>query len=157
MKIVTSFLLLLLVCAGFALAGEQARDGRFIAYDDGTVLDTQTNLIWAARDNGVSITWGNAKSYCDNYRGGGWRMPTQDELAGLYDASKSQQAECDSSYRIHVATDLIHLTCFYPWASEDRDDDDGDGAVFGFLNGGRYWDPKLLSLDTRALPVRAVK
>jgi len=160
MKIVMAFLLILLVCAGFAFAGEKARDGRFIAYDNGTVLDTQTNLIWAARDNGSSITWANAKSYCEDYRGGGyadWRMPTQDELAGLYDANKSQQAECNSSYQIHVATDLIHLTCFYPWASETHDDDDGDAALFGFLNGGRYWDPRLLGLDTRALPVRAGK
>lgn len=63
-------------------------DGRFISYDDGTVRDTQTNLMWAAKDNGRDINWANAKSYCEKYRGGGymdWRMPTQYELAGLYD------------------------------------------------------------------------
>jgi hypothetical protein len=69
-------------------AGESARDGRFIAYDNGTVSDTRTGLMWAAKDNGSKINWANAKSYCENYRGGGytdWRMPTQDELAELYD------------------------------------------------------------------------
>jgi uncharacterized caspase-like protein len=48
-------------------------DGRFIAYNNGTVLDTQTNLIWAAEDNGSDINWENAKSYCENYREGGLR------------------------------------------------------------------------------------
>jgi hypothetical protein len=46
--------------------------------------------MWAERDNGSDIHWAKAKSYCENYREGGytdWRMPTQDELAGLYDSS----------------------------------------------------------------------
>ena len=48
--------------------------------------------MWASRDNGRNINWQDAKNYCDNYRGGhytGWRMPTQDELAGLYDNGKT--------------------------------------------------------------------
>jgi tetratricopeptide (TPR) repeat protein len=68
---------------------EIKRDGRFIAYSNGTVLDTQTNLMWAAKDNGSYINWQDAKSYCENFSGGGytdWRMPKQNELAGLYDA-----------------------------------------------------------------------
>ena len=35
------------------------RDRRFIAYDDGTVQDTKTNLMWAANDNGSNINWNN--------------------------------------------------------------------------------------------------
>ena len=86
--------MLLVVYAGFVFAGEKARAGRFIAYDDGTVLDTSTNLIWATKDNGSNINWVKAKSYCENYRGGGhtdWRMPTQYELAGIYDADKKSE------------------------------------------------------------------
>jgi len=41
-----------LITAKYATAGETVRDGRFIAYDNGTVLDTSTNLMWAAKDNG---------------------------------------------------------------------------------------------------------
>jgi len=54
--------------------------------------------MWAAMDNGAAINWQNAKSYCENHRGGGytdWRMPTQVELAGLYDSSKSQPVACN--------------------------------------------------------------
>ena len=139
-------------------AGETARDGRFIAYNNGTVLDTKTNLMWASKDNGSIINWANAKSYCENYRGGGysdWRMPTQDELAGLYDASKPRQAAFDRSYNIYVATELIDITCTAPWASETRG---SDAARFSFAAGDRYWGPRS-NADTfsRALPVRSGK
>ena len=78
-----------------------AENGRFIAYDNGTVLDMKTNLMWAAKDSGDDdLNWTDAKTYCKYYRGGGyndWRMPTPNEIAGLYDAGKSQKIECTSS------------------------------------------------------------
>jgi hypothetical protein len=135
-----------------------AKDGRFIAYADGTVLDTKTNMMWAAKDNGRNINWADAKSYCENYRGGGysdWRMPTQDELAGLYDAGKSQHQECCPSIEIHVAMDMINLTCCCPWASETRG---SEAAVFRFSYGYRDWDPLSdENIGYRALPVRSGK
>ena len=67
-KILFSVLLGALVLWSFAAFGQQAaspsspskareraRDGRFIAYDDGTVLDTRTNLMWAAKDKDNDI------------------------------------------------------------------------------------------------------
>jgi uncharacterized caspase-like protein len=135
-------------------ANEVKRDGRFIAYDNGTVLDTSTGLMWAARDNGSNINWQNAKSYCDNYRGGGytdWRMPTQDELVRLYDAAKTYNTDC--GYDAHL-TELIRFTCTALWASETRG---FDAAVFGFRNARRYWSPQSRDTGTRALPVRSGK
>jgi len=147
-----------LITARYVTAGETDRDGRFIAYADGTVLDTSTNLMWAAKDNGSNINWSDAKSYCENYRGGGykdWRMPTQDELAGLYDASKAStnppSVGCSGGYHI---TKLIHLTCGIPWASETRG---SDAAYFYFYNGERLWTHQSLDYKARALPVRSVK
>jgi len=55
-------------------ASEIGRDGRFIAYDNGTVIDTQTGLMWAAKDNGSNIDWPSAKKYCENYRGADTRI-----------------------------------------------------------------------------------
>ncbi len=132
-----------------------ARDGRFIAYDDGTVLDTRTSLMWAANDNGRNINWPDAKSYCENYRGGGysdWRMPTYEELAGLYDGSKSYQVMArQRDYEVHL-TKLITLSSWHTWSS----DADGSGAAFFiFTNGTRYWTYH--SQDSRALPVRSFK
>ena len=138
-------------------ARESARDGRFIAYDNETVLDTKTNLMWAAKDNGYDINWSNAKIYCKNYRGGGytnWRMPTQDELAGLYDASKSTQAACDRNYNVHVATDFIDITCFAPWTSETSE---SDAIYFHFGTDERKWALHSNADEGRSLPVRSVK
>jgi len=137
-------------------SGETGRNGRFIAYDNGTVLDTSTNLMWAANDNGSDINWANAKSYCENYRGGGytdWRMPTQDELAGLYDAAKTQQNEAALSYPLHL-TELIDLTSCCPWASETRG---SEAAIYGFHNFRRLWGPQSNYTGIRALPVRSGK
>jgi len=133
---------------------EVRRDGRFIAYDNGTVLDTKTNLMWAAKDNGSDIKWRNAKSYCENYRGGGytdWRMPTQDELAGLYDSAKYRKAACGYNAGI---TELVDLTCSLVWASETHG---SDAAEFNFISGGRYWSRQSGDLYARALPVRSGK
>ncbi|MEI7639752.1 MAG: DUF1566 domain-containing protein, partial [Syntrophus sp. (in: bacteria)] len=137
-------------------AGETGRDGRFIAYSNGTVLDTRTNLMWASKDNGNNINWANAKSYCENYRGGGytdWRMPTQDELAGLYDAAKTQQNEAAPSHPLHL-TELIDLTSCCPWASETRG---SDAAGFDFYDGERYRGRPSYDDGYRAFPVRAGK
>jgi S1-C subfamily serine protease len=139
-----------------SVAGETSRDGRFIAYNNGTVLDTQTNLMWASKDNGGDINWANAKSYCENYRGGGysdWRMPTQDELEGLYDAEKSQKVECGNSPN-HVATDLIHLSCSWVWGLEMRG---SASAGIHFGSGGRHFGYNLFDARNRALPVRYEK
>jgi len=140
-------------------SGETARDGRFIAYSNGTVTDTRTNLMWAARDNGSDINWGNAKSYCENYRGGGytdWRMPTQDELAGLHDAGKNYKSECHVNgvtFDTHI-TELIRLTCTASWASETRG---SEAAFFNFHSGKRYWGLQSIDGNVRALPVRSGK
>jgi hypothetical protein len=138
-----------------SLVTEIGRDGRFIAYSDGTVLDTRTNLMWAANDNGSDINWANAKSYCENYRGGGysdWRMPTQDELAGLYDSSKKYKTT-QRDYYVRL-TELIQLSDCCPWASETRG---YDGAHFLFGTGTRAWTYRSFGFNTRALPVRSGK
>ena len=132
---------------------ETTKDGRFIAFMDETVLDTSTNLMWAAKDSGRDINWANARSYCENYRGGGykdWRMPTQDELAGLYDKANTYRSACGD---VNL-TNLIRLTCSAPWASEARE---LGAANFDFGNGKRYWSLQLGDGNGRALPVRSGK
>jgi hypothetical protein len=133
---------------------EIARDGRFIAYNNGTVLDTSTNLMWAAKNNGSDINWQGAKSYCENYRGGGytdWRMPTADELAGLYGSGNYKNVIMISDLRV--------------WASETRGSEAATFCFFysntGFLilrfgGDGRQWVPQSYG-SGRALPVRSGK
>jgi Protein of unknown function (DUF1566). len=147
------------ITAKSSTAGEKAKDGRFIAYDNGTVLDTKTKLMWAAKDNGSDINWQDAKFYCENYHGGGytdWRMPTLDELDGLYDASKSHPAACYGRNSIHVATELIDITCFCPWASETSETT-GEVDFFDFGPGIRSGFASQWTRFSRVLPVRSGK
>ena len=102
----------------------QTQTKRFFDNGDGTVLDSQTGLMWAAQDNGSNITWQDAKAYCENYKGGGfadWRMPTIEELRSIYDMHYSRIPECSNKYPnldpIHI-TPLIHLSCSWIWSSE---------------------------------------
>jgi hypothetical protein len=122
---------------------------RFITYSNGTVLDTRTNLMWAAKDNNAGITWQGAKEYCENYRGGGytdWRMPTQDELATLYDARINGMQGCS-------LTRMIELTKCSTWALESS-----SGAFFRFDGGTPEWNRRPFNfLSFRALPVRSGK
>jgi hypothetical protein len=130
-------------------------DGQFYAFDTGVVMHTKTGLMWAAKDNGSDINWRDAKRYCENYTGGGytdWRMPTIDELAGLYGKSESYQAT-QRNYNVYL-TELIELSTCCPWASETRG---SFAAYFSFDGGAGFWDSRSYSDGARALPVRKGK
>ncbi|MDM8516361.1 PEGA domain-containing protein [Desulfobacterales bacterium HSG16] len=134
---------------------ETSRDGSFIAYDDGTVVDTKTGLMWAAKDNGKNINWNDAKRYCESYSGGGysdWRLPAIDELKGLYDkGKKGYKFECCPGCDNARLTHLIRVTCWI-WASETSG---SSAALFFFSYGSEYQRAQSLSYDRRVLPVRA--
>jgi len=147
MKKIVAVLLVMMVYAGLALAVEKVKDIRFIAHKNGTVFDAKMNLTWAAKDNGSDINWENAQSYCENYRGGGytnWRMPTQDELKGLFDSSIIG----NDDYHL---TPLITLTASCLWASETRRN---AAAYFNFRYGTRHLTHQSNNLNGRVLPVR---
>ena len=96
--------------------GETTSDGRFIANSDGTVLDTKTKLMWASSDVDVSGSrHSHAEECCTSYRGGGytdWRMPTLDELEGLYDEKLTNE------HGSHI-TKLINVGADYIWADNN--------------------------------------
>jgi len=137
-------------------AREIDRDGHCIAYDNGTVRDTTTGLMWAARDNGRDITWEAAEQYCRNYRGGGytdWRLPTLDELEGLFDQNRAgYRPTCARvDWQVYL-TRLIRLSCGCHWASDRHGT---DASFFYFYTGFRPFAPPSLSIGLRALPVRS--
>jgi hypothetical protein len=120
---------------------ETSRDRDFIAYNNGTVLDTRTNLLWAGEDNKFGINWADAESYCKNYRGGDysdWRMPMLDELEGLYESGNYKN--------------VIQITGWFVWASETRG---SDAASFYFYDGSQDWYHQSNDSNGRALPVRS--
>lgn len=92
---------------------EIARHGNFIAYSDGTVLDTKTRLMWAAKDDGKGVMEGALEEYIQNYKVGGyedWRLPTVDELETLYNPEEKN----NKGYHI---TKFIDIGREWIWAS----------------------------------------
>lgn len=149
---------------------ETDKDGQFTAYDDGTVLDTKTNLMWTARDNGSALSWPSAKTYATTYRGGGytdWRLPTLEELAGLYDKARTRKSFCPAAVdelgqaanEVHVPG-VIHLTCTRVWTSQERKDKPGSITVYDFHSGNdasRPGSEDFIDTASRVMLVRAAK
>jgi len=133
------------------------KDDRFIDHGDGVVLDTKTGLMWGNRDNGNDTKWHDAKFYCENYHGGGykdWRMPTLQELESLYDEHKIQPVACSNSNNVHIATGSINITCLNLWSSETSTTTN-ECAIFNFGSGTRSAYACQMTF-ARALPVRSV-
>ena len=61
------------------------RNAVYDALKNGVVKDTETGLEWKLAPN-RDVTWNQAKSWIQKPKlgGGGWRMPTEDELKRLY-------------------------------------------------------------------------
>ena len=123
---------------------EIGRDGAFIAYDDGTVLDTKTNLMWWWSSTEEVDGWSSVQFKSKSFRGGGysdWRVPSIDELKTIY--VKSSKYE-------YKTIDLITLTTSH-LISKDFGDDDyrlGEPSIklLNFKN-GRDEDANLFKRD----------
>lgn len=164
--LISSSLLFLFAQISYAaVARETSRDERFIAYSDGTILDTQTKLMWAAKDNGVDIKLqSDANKYCINYRKGGytdWRMPTLAELKELYWAGKviGNKKYMSKDERLFLAGKrknlATNITKMFIWASDTHG---SEFARFSFTFNSVYWvSPSETYVIARALPVRSSK
>lgn len=140
------------------------RDGHFIAYAAGTVLDTKTGLMWAASDNGEGITWEGARRYCDNYRVGwydDWRLPTQNELKTLHDPNTLNTTPntggcvewCGGLCKKRISR-LFNITCMVLWASESQGSEAGALYIKEFT---KHWYNKVIDMPARVLPVRTAR
>jgi len=150
---------------------ETGKDGQFTAYQDGTVLDTKSNLMWTARDNGAALSWPGAKSYATSARVGGytdWRLPNASELAALFDKTKTRKSYCAPAVDelgaaaddVHVKTELIHISCTRQWTAQETDGKSGSAKVFDFHSGNdaaRPDTPEFIDTASRVLLVRAAK
>jgi hypothetical protein len=84
-----------------------------------TWTDPTTGLMWAKTDNGSDVSWEQASDYCTKLELAGyndWRLPTIEELEGIYDPSVSVQTVFDYGVtNVHVKGNL-KLTGWY-WSS----------------------------------------
>lgn len=149
---------------------ETNKDGQFTSYDDGTVLDTKTKLMWMGRDNGSAMSWPDAKKYAQDYHGAGysdWRLPTLAEISALYNKAKTRKTFCASAVDdlgasaddVHLP-EMIHLTCTRVWTSQERGDKAGLVTIFDFHSGydaARPGAKEFVDTASRVLVVREVK
>lgn len=149
MKIRVNILFLCAVAALFNPLTCLAEKAGLIDNVNGTITDTSTGLMWAARDNGGDIDFHDAETYCGTYSAGGhtdWRMPDIKELATLY------RADADNN-GFHIVTP-IQLSGCCPWSSYDSF---GSSSAFNFKKGKETWWFKADTQLLRALPVREIK
>ncbi len=125
---------------------EIGRDGDYVAYASGVVRDTKTGLEWVAGPD-KDTNWGEAKQWVDNLTvaGGGWRMPTIDELKTLYEKDRGSRN----------MTPLLETTGRYLWSGETKGST--SASSFDFNGGYRFWYDRSDSTNDRAFAVRSPK
>ena len=122
-----------------------------------TWTDPATGLMWARKDNGSDVNWNQASDYCSKLQLAGyndWRLPTIEELQGIYDPSVSLRAMWDAGVAyVHVKGNL--KLSGWIWSSS-QGGHPGFASVFAFTHeepGGGF--PRGgFNYNTRALCVR---
>ena len=119
-------------------------DSTYIVYANGIVKDTNTGLEWKVGPD-RDTDWNEARSWVQslNLDGGGWRMPSMDELEGLYMKGKGERN----------MTSLLKTTGWYVWSGETKGS--SFARFFYFDLGSRYWPDRDFSDSTRAFAVRS--
>lgn len=122
------------------------RDGTFTAYATGVVYDKNTGLEWYAGPD-KSTTWNEAKKWVENLNvaGGGWRMPTKQELKSLYKKGAGERN----------MTPLLKTTGWWVWSDETK----GSSLAwfFPFHSGSKGWTSRNSSGGIRCFAVRSRK
>ena len=122
----------------------KARDGIYIAHANGIVRDTKTGLEWIAGHD-RDTPWYKAEFWVETLSidGGGWRMPTREELESLYGKGAGTRN----------MTPLLKTTGWWVWSGETKDS--SSAWHFGFHGGEGGWITRGFSYDTRAFAVRS--
>lgn len=120
------------------------RDGLYIKYDNGIVYDENTGLEWYAGPD-RDTNWSEAKNWVENLNvaGGGWRMPTREELKTLYKKGAGDRN----------MTSLLKTTGWGVWSGETRDS--SSAWNFLFYSSFEYWGAPATSPTTRGFAVRS--
>ncbi|MFH0727659.1 MAG: hypothetical protein V2B19_15125 [Pseudomonadota bacterium] len=119
---------------------------RFTAFADGVIFDSQANLDWLVGPN-RDISFEQAEKWVagqSTTAGGGWKMPTQDELSMLYQQGVGKRN----------VDPLFKTTGWWAWAGE-FDPSSACRLGFSFGKGEKNWNLKDNSRDGRVFAVRS--
>jgi uncharacterized caspase-like protein len=120
------------------------RDGMFAKYSNGVVRDTRTSLEWLVGPD-RNMNWYQAREWVQSLStaGGGWRMPTVDELKTLYQKGKGSRN----------ITPLLKTTGWLVWSGETEGS--SEAWTLYLRSGRRTWDGRKQSNFSRAFAVRS--
>ena len=154
LSVLVGFLLVLSAIA----AGAQER---FIDNDDGTVTDTQLDLMWAQTDNQADIFWDQASTWIKtkftNQVGpqyADWRLPTLRELQSLYLESANYNGyETQCGHNVKMVPE-IRISCILVWTSDTAL---GLPLAFNYYLGNPFTVDLTDKNGCRVLPVRRMR
>ncbi len=133
---------------------------RFIDNGDGTVTDTQLNLMWAQADNQADILWEQVPAWIKNNlveqigtRYTDWRLPTINELKSLYLESPSYEGYETNCGHIVKMVPEISISCILIWSSDTAL---GLPLAFNFYLGNPFTVDMTEKNGCRVLPVRRI-
>ena len=124
-----------------------AKDGHYVFYKNGIVYDEKTNLEWMAGPD-KNTSWNEAKVWVESLsvEGGGWRMPTREELKTLYQEGAGSRN----------MTPLLKTTGWWVWSGETKGAESAWAFFFRF--GNEPWSLRENSGTTfRSFAVRSRK
>jgi len=123
------------------------QSSQFIGYENGVVLDTKTGLEWYAGPDSVT-TWDETKRWIESLTvaGGGWRLPTIEELETLY----------IKGIGTHNMTPLLKPSGWLVWSGETTKDE-LEAFGFSFIGGYGYMAVPNRPNPTQGFAVRSKK
>ncbi|UCF91616.1 MAG: DUF1566 domain-containing protein [Desulfobacterales bacterium] len=147
-RIFLRILIAILLVASFSDAADKAKiiakDDQYLSYENGIIYDEKTNIEWLVGPDKY-ITWDDARAWIESlsFEGGGWRLPTKEELESLYKKGAGERN----------MTRLLKTTGWRVWSNETE----GPSAAwyFNFYDGDYTWGPRESEGNPRVFAVRS--
>ena len=122
----------------------------FIDNGDGTISDTQANLMWKKDDSfkeyGYGINWFEAQDYCEmlnekQFAGyDDWRLPSGEEAKSVFSFTQSNNDK--DGAETHISELFEPGGGHNTWTYEEKPDYEQYAQKFSFITGNDMWEHK---------------
>ena len=122
----------------------------FIDNGDGTISDTQANLMWKKDDSfkeyGYGINWFEAQDYCEmlnekQFAGyDDWRLPSGEEAKSVFSFTQSNTDK--DGAETHISELFEPGGGHNTWTYEEKPDYEQYAQKFSFVTGNDMWEHK---------------
>ena len=122
----------------------------FIDNADGTISDTQANLMWKKDDSfkeyGYGINWFEAQDYCEmlnekQFAGyDDWRLPSGEEAKSVFSFTQSNTDK--DGAETHISELFEPGGGHNTWTYEEKPDYEQYAQKFSFITGNDMWEHK---------------